>query len=460
MATSGTVRPSSNSIYITWSLSSQSVSGNTSVINISFGWGFHSSPLDRQLDNGILKIGSTVLYQVTGRIKNYTGDTVDRDYPVWSGSRTISHDSAGNASFTLSGGMTGYSGDRSDGSGTWSLPQIPRFPTAPGTPSVSGHNDSDPTTATFSWSAPSGVGAGLTDRQLVVNTAADFAGVDEVNDTEGAWNTIYNATGLPKGAILYARVRAASSAGWGPWSGTLTFTIGTTAPTAPGTPSASDVAGSSLTVSWSAPSDSGGASISGYEVQRADNSSFTINLLSTSLPSVSTSFQVTGLTHTKTYYFRVRATNTAGATSNWSTTAGFTTTAVAPTAPAAPSISGNAPTALTISWSAPSDNGGDAVTGYEVQYSTSASFTSPQTLSASASPQTLGGLAPSTAYATRARAINSVGAGAWSASTTSRTTSGLRVPNAGATAWLEADVWVAVPVSGGYEWRRCLVRQP
>lgn len=457
MATSGTIRPSSNGIYIKWSLSSQSVTGNYSVVSITFGWGFHSSPLDRQLDNGILKVNGTTVYSDSGRVKNHTGDYRDRDYAVWSGSRTIYHNSSGNATLTLYGAMTGWEGYRSSDDGSYSLPTIDRFPSAPGTPSVTGNADSDPTTATFTWTAPSDTGSGLTNRQIQVNTASGFNGVDEVNNTAGAWNTIYNATGLPKGKTLYARVRAATVAGWGGWSSTRTFTTGTTAPSTPGTPAASGITGSSMTISWSAPSDNGGSSISSYEVQRADDPSFATGLVTTTLPGSSTSFQVTGLKHTWRYHFRVRAKNAAGATSNWSTAVSFETTATTPTAPTTPAATDRAATSLAVSWSAPSDSGGASITGYEVQWSLSSSFSSPAGATSTSPSFTMTNLTPSTLYYVRTRAVNSVGAGTYSAAAQVRTTSGLKVPDASGTAWREADVWAAVPVPGGYEWRRCLV---
>ncbi|MFC3504444.1 fibronectin type III domain-containing protein [Micromonospora krabiensis] len=607
MATSGTVRPKSNGIYVTWSLASQSVANNTSTVNVTFGWGFHSSPLDRQLDNGTCQVNGVTVYQNTGRIKNYTGDLRDRDHAVWSGTRTISHDSAGNANISLYGIMTGYEGDRVSGSDTWALPQIPRLASSPGTPSVSGHTDSDPTTATISWSTPSNVGAGLERRQLLVADRSDFYNLNGpyvINDIS-TWGTSYSATGLPKGKTLYAMVRAINDAGYGPWSGTATFTVGTTAPSAPGTPAASGITGSSMTISWGAPGDNGGASISGYELQRADDPSFATGLVTTSLPSGSTSLQVTGLKHTWRYHYRVRATNTAGKTSGWSGSASFETTATAPTAPAAPVVTDRMATGLGVLWGAPADNGGATVTGYDVQWSTSSSFSSASTISTTSplnqvlrsfdalsdwftnstegavtastaqshgdgssillTPDGVGtqaaarsiavmavspgdplrgsawvrcsvarsvrlridwrdssgvflstsgvnvdvpantwtyleidltapagaagagvtvmmlstppsshllwidearlygvraidGLSPSTDYYVRVRAKNAVGAGAWSSALAARTTSGLRVSDAAGTVWREADVWVAVPVPGGYEWRRCQVQ--
>ncbi|WP_326554681.1 fibronectin type III domain-containing protein [Micromonospora sp. NBC_01813] len=458
MATSGTIRPSSNGIFIKWSLASQSVANNTSTVSVTFGWGFQGAPLDRQLDNGVLRINGTVVYQNTGRVKNYTGDHTARDHTVWSGSRTISHNSSGAATLTLSGGMTGYSGHRSEGSASYALTNIPRLPGTPGVPSVSGHTDSDPTTASFSWTAPSNVGAGLDRRQIIVSRTTDpLVGPYVINDVAN-WGTTFSATGLPKGTTLYASVRAISNdAGWASFSANRTFTTGTTVPSTPATPTLSGIGGSSMTVSWTAPSDTGGGNITSYEVQRATSSTFS-GAVSTTLTGGSRSLQVTGLAHTTTYYYRVRATNDSGKVSAWSAAASATTLATAPAAPPAPAATSRQATSLTVEWSAPADSGGAAVTGYQVQWSTSASMSAPSSATTASPSLTIANLNPSTQYHVRVRAVNSVGSGTYGAATALRTTSGLRVANPAGTEWQEADVWLSVAVPGGYEWRRCLVK--
>ena len=96
-----------------------------------------------------------------------------------------------------------------------------------------------------------------------------------------------------------------------------------------------------------------------------------------------------------------------------------TTTTVALVEPAAPAI--NSAVAgdgeVTISWSAPSD-GGSAISGYTVQYSTSSSFASPSTADVSASPRqvTISSLSNGSSYYFRVLARNSVGSGPYSVS--------------------------------------------
>jgi hypothetical protein len=87
--------------------------------------------------------------------------------------------------------------------------------------------------------------------------------------------------------------------------GTVTYIM---APSAPGTPSLSSTSTSSISFSYSAPSDNGGSAVTGYVVEYKPASSSTwISLSSTS----STSATVSGLNSGTSYNFRVTATNAA-----------------------------------------------------------------------------------------------------------------------------------------------------
>ncbi len=456
MATSGTIRPSSNGILVSWSLGEQSVGGNYSVVNISVGWSFQSSPTDRQLDNGLLQVNGQTLWDVPGRVKNYTGSSGAHDYWAWAGYIVIGHDGSGNANVNVYAEMTGYSGAFSSGSGSWALPQIPRLPSQPGTPTVTGHQDSDPTTATFTWTAPSDVGAGLQDRRFIITTRAD--GSDQfplVFDSVASWSTSVNATGLPKGTQLYARVAASSSAGYGGYSGILSFVTGITVPGTPDAPTFTNISGSGVTVNWTPPADGGGSPSEGYDIQRATNSGFSSNVVNASVPAGSTSLNVTGLAHNTTYYYRIRKRNAAGA-SSYSAGASFTTTTTAPTAPATgPSVSSRNNVSITVTWTAPSDNGGSAITGYEVQWATESTFASPGTITSATTSRTITALVPATAYYVRVRAVNAAGSGAWSATLNTRTTSGVKLGNG--TSFAEVDIWIC---TDGSSWRSARLWTP
>lgn len=128
MATSGSVNGNNvsngNDYYVTWSLSSQSVANNTSTISWNAYWRFNNS--DAQLDNGNVVINGSSRWDNGGRVYNYSGNISTRNHKVASGSYTMSHNSDGTKSFSISGSLTQYVGETSSVSGSFSLPTIPR----------------------------------------------------------------------------------------------------------------------------------------------------------------------------------------------------------------------------------------------------------------------------------------------------------------------------------------------
>ncbi|HTF10522.1 MAG TPA: glycoside hydrolase family 9 protein [Asanoa sp.] len=137
----------------------------------------------------------------------------------------------------------------------------------------------------------------------------------------------------------------------------------TTAPTAPGRPTASAVTATGATLSWAASTDNVG--VTGYDVYREAGATDVL----VGSPTATT-FAVTGLTASTSYAFYVVAKDAAGNRSAASAPVSVTTTdppapdAVAPTAPGQPTASTITTGAVTLSWAASTDNVG--VTGYRV----------------------------------------------------------------------------------------------
>jgi hypothetical protein len=186
------------------------------------------------------------------------------------------------------------------------------------------------------------------------------------------------------------------------------------AESAPGTPTGvtATATNGGASVSWTAPS--GGGVPTSYEVTPFIGATAqTTKTVTGSPPATSTT--VNGLTAGTSYTFKVRAVNGEGpgplsAASN----------AVTPTASSAP----DAPTGVAavadtrsgqVSWNAPPNDGGSAITGYRVTPYIGASPQTAVNVGASASSANVTGLTNDTSYTFRVQAINASGTSAESA---------------------------------------------
>ncbi|MDE1862851.1 MAG: fibronectin type III domain-containing protein, partial [Thaumarchaeota archaeon] len=244
---------------------------------------------------------------------------------------------------------------------------------ASGTPSISESAPSAPTgltanpgnaTVSLSWSAPSSDGgSAITGYNIYRGTAS---GGETKYSSVSSSQTAYNDTSVTNGIKYYYEVTAVNAVGESARSGEASATpqTGATAPSAPtsltGTPG-----NGTVSLSWTAPSSNGGSAITGYNVYRGTASG---GEGSTPVKTgiTSTSYTDTGLTNGVTYYYTVKAVNSVG-TSPASNEVGATPT-VPSTAPGSPTglvaAGGNAQ--ISLSWSAPSSDGGSAITGYNV----------------------------------------------------------------------------------------------
>jgi predicted RNA-binding protein with TRAM domain len=134
--------------------------------------------------------------------------------------------------------------------------------------------------------------------------------------------------------------------------------------------------GTKISLYWTAPADDGGKPISSYDVLYKKTSADTWQTFSpspTAAPTQVSPLDITGLSKGEAYDFKVSARTSAGA--GEAATASRTTTGVpgAPTGLSATPYEGSA----SLNWTAPSSNGGSAITGYKVFYkrSNQGSFT-------------------------------------------------------------------------------------
>jgi titin len=161
----------------------------------------------------------------------------------------------------------------------------------------------------------------------------------------------YVFTGLTNGTLYNLQVRAINAVGAG-----APATTTATPATIPGAPT--DLVGTNgngfISCTWTAPSDNGGSAVTGYEVS-SDGGDTWGNI------GNATTYVFTDLTNGTAYTLQVRAVNDVGVSDAVSTTG---TPATVPGAPVSLSATPG-DTEVTLTWTAPTDDGGSAITGYE-----------------------------------------------------------------------------------------------
>ena len=315
------------------------------------------------------------------------------------------------------------------GNGSWSTAGAGKPLTTPGAPTIDSVTPDNGTLA-VAWSAPADTGGSEVtgyDLRYIRSDATDKS--DDANWTErdSIWSSgalRYTLGGLTNGVDYDVQLRADNIAGNGQWSATISG-----APqTIPAAPTIGSVAPGDevLTIAWSAPADTGGATIEGYDARyirsdAPDKSDGNWTVRDSIWTSGALQSTVSSLTNGVRYDVQLRAETTVG-NGPWSATAAATPR----TTPAAPTINlitvGDG--ALAVSWSAPADTGGSTITSYDVRYirsdapdkSDDASWTERDSIwTSGVLRSTLSSLTNGVGYDVQVRAVNGAGDGSWSA---------------------------------------------
>ena len=230
----------------------------------------------------------------------------------------------------------------------------------PGAPTIGTATAGD-TTATVSWIAPNPNGGTAITGYTVTSspTTSNSANTSQPADANA---TSLQFIGLTNGTSYTFTVTATNLKGTGSPSASSASVTPNVVPGAPtiGTATAGDT---TATVSWIAPNPNGGTAITGYTVTSSPTTS---NSANTSQPADAnaTSLQFIGLTNGTSYTFTVTATNLKGTGSPSASSASVTPIGV-PSAPTSVSAEAGDRSA-TVSWTAPINTGGSAISKYTV----------------------------------------------------------------------------------------------
>ena len=215
---------------------------------------------------------------------------------------------------------------------------------------------------TLRWSAPSRDGGSAITRYeyRYREDGGSYGGWTTVSG--GASATSTTVTGLDNGTAYEFQVRARNDIGPGPESNTASATLAESVPGAPTGLTATGGDGS-VTLNWGAPAD-GGSQILRYEYRYAAAGETYSDWATVSGGTSARSHTETGLTNGTEFGFQVRAVNSVGEGAAASDSA---IPGRAPSAPTGLTASAESET-ITVTWGTPADDGGAAITSYQVRY--------------------------------------------------------------------------------------------
>jgi uncharacterized repeat protein (TIGR02543 family) len=251
---------------------------------------------------------------------------------------------------------------------------------------------------TIEWIVPtSDGGSAITDYVIEYSVAGSGTWTTFADGTSTA--TTATITGLTAGSSYEFRVSAKNLIG----SSLPSFTS-PVVDALPAAPTISSVTGASgkVTVAWNAPSHLGSGTLTDYEVTAYDADG---NVAGSCNPaSGQRTCEVTGLDNGSSYTFKVAAVTTVGS-SVQSSASSVVVPAGVPSSPANV-VAVTSGSNMTVTFDAPSDNGGSAITSYVV---TSDPAGATCTVGANATTYTCTGLTAGTNYSYSVKAVNSKG---------------------------------------------------
>ena len=232
----------------------------------------------------------------------------------------------------------------------------------------------------------------------------DISLTDETTDTEGNTpDSCYTGTEIGTDTVTVLAVDPDSDSSLG--EATVTIEWSPPSATIPGAPAsiAADPGDSEAVITWTAPTDDGGAVITSYTVTSSPGDRYC------TWTSGPLSCTVTGLTNGTEYTFFVTATNAFGTSDPSSTESG--TPLSPPGVPRSMSVETGIDT-ITLVWDVPSSTGGSDITDYIIEYSVDGSnWLVLEDGVSTATTTTVTGLNNNVDHIFRVAAVNAIGTG-------------------------------------------------
>jgi hypothetical protein len=278
--------------------------------------------------------------------------------------------------------------------------------TVPGPPTALGATSGN-AQVSLSWTAPASTGGSAVTGYDVYEGAAPGGESGTPVNASLIAGTTYDVTGLTNGTTYYFTVEAVNAVG----NSAASDEASATPATVPGAPTnlGATRGNAQVLLSWTAPTSNGGSAVTGYDIYEGTTPGGESATAVNSSPVTGTTYDVTGLTNGTTYYFTVEAVNAVG------------NSAASDEASATPATTPGAPTGLSatrgsakvsLSWTAPTSNGGSAVTGYDIYEGTTQGGESGTPVNSSLVTGTtyvVTGLINGTTYYFTVEAVNAVG---------------------------------------------------
>ena len=376
----------------------------TSLTVAAGGSGTYSVSLNTEPTDAVTVVVNSPSDDVTvsGSPLIFTPDNWDRDQTV---RVTVAADAGGKEamSVTLTHTVTGgdYLGVE-PASVTVTIP-VEGAPSAPtGLTAESGDRS-----VTLTWGTPADDGGSAIVRYQVRHqeTGGGYSAWATVSGGAGATST--TVSGLVNGTSYEFQVRAMN----GISPGQAATASATLAESVPGAPSGLTATGGdgSVALNWSAPGD-GGSQILRYEYRYAASGETWSDWATVSGGGSARSITITGLTNGTLYGFQVRAVNSIG---EGEASQATETPGRAPSAPTGLTASVESES-ITVMWGMPADDGGSAITGYQVRYRMAGGqWSGWMTVAggASATSHTIMGLTNGIGYEIAVRAVNGIDPG-------------------------------------------------